>query len=44
MDIKWFNTDFENFNNTYKEVINYIDGGIKWKVKYILQKKYQVIL
>ncbi len=29
MDIKWFNTDFENFNNTYKEVINYIDGGIK---------------
>lgn len=24
MDIKWFNVDFDNFNNTINEVINYI--------------------
>lgn len=24
MDVKWFNTDFENFNNTLEEVIKYI--------------------
>ena len=25
MDIKWFNTDYNDFNNTYLEVINYIE-------------------
>ena len=25
MDIKWFDVDFENFDNTIKEVIEYID-------------------
>ncbi len=25
MNIKWFNTDYSNFNNTINEVINYID-------------------
>jgi len=24
-NIKWFNTDYNNFNNTYKEIINYIE-------------------
>ncbi len=27
MDIKWFNVDFSNFNNTINEVIDYIDKG-----------------
>jgi len=27
MDIKWFNVDFNNFNNTINEVINYIDNN-----------------
>lgn len=27
MDIKWFNTDFENFLNTYEEVVKYIDNN-----------------
>ena len=27
MNIKWFNTDFENFNNTLKEVIDYIENS-----------------
>ena len=26
MDIKWFNVDFDNFDNTIKEVIKYIEG------------------
>ncbi|MBQ6494624.1 MAG: tRNA (adenosine(37)-N6)-dimethylallyltransferase MiaA [Bacilli bacterium] len=25
LNIKWFNTDYNNFNNTYKEIINYIE-------------------
>ena len=25
MNIKWFNTDYSNFNNTINEVVNYID-------------------
>lgn len=25
IDLKWFNTDYENFNNTIKEVIDYIE-------------------
>ena len=25
MDIKWFDVDFDNFDNTIKEVIEYID-------------------
>lgn len=24
MDIKWFETDFENFNNTYEQIVDYI--------------------
>ena len=27
MDIKWFNVDFNNFDNTIKEVIDYIDNN-----------------
>lgn len=26
MDVKWFNTDYDNFLNTINEVINYIEG------------------
>lgn len=25
LDVKWFNTDYDNFNNTIKEVIDYIE-------------------
>ena len=25
MDIKWFNVDFNNFNNTYEEILKYLD-------------------
>ena len=28
MNIKWFNVDFNNFDNTIKEIINYIEGGL----------------
>lgn len=27
MDVAWFNVDFDNFNNTIDEVINYIERG-----------------
>ena len=27
MNITWFNTDFKNFNNTYNEVINYLQNN-----------------
>ena len=26
MDIKWFDVDFNNFNNTIKEVMDYIEN------------------
>ena len=26
MDVKWFDVDFDNFNNTVSDVINYIEG------------------
>ena len=25
MNIKWFTTDFNNFNNTYNEIIDYLE-------------------
>ena len=25
MNVKWFNVDFDNFNNTIGEIINYIE-------------------
>ena len=25
MNIKWFNTDYDNFSNTIKEVVDYIE-------------------
>ena len=28
MDVKWFNTDYNNFNNTIDDVIKYIEGVI----------------
>ncbi len=29
LDIKWFNVDFDNFNNTYEDVIKYIETNKK---------------
>ena len=29
LDVKWFDVDFNNFNNTIKNVINYIEDGEK---------------
>lgn len=29
LDIKWFNVDFDNFNNTYEDVIKYIEANKK---------------
>lgn len=29
LDIKWFNVDFDNFNNTYEDVIKYIEASKK---------------
>ena len=30
MNINWFNLDFDNFDNTICDVINYIEGGYLW--------------
>ena len=27
MDVKWFNTDYDDFNNTVNEVIKYLEEG-----------------
>jgi len=39
MDINWFNTDFNNFNNTYENVIKFIE---QWVIIVFLWKKLLV--
>jgi len=35
-NLKWFDVDFDNFNNTISEVLEYIEEVKKWKEKIIL--------